>query len=103
MRNILRWAAILLALVWSIGPIVLVVASSFKEARDIFSTPPSLIFTPTLDNYRALWDEHPIFFRALASASRSVGRDSAALVASLIKEICRFNSSLFGVISSSCA
>ena len=68
MRSILRWAAILLALVWSIGPIVLVVASSFKEARDIFSTPPSLLFAPTLDNYRALWAEHPIFFRGLLSS-----------------------------------
>ena len=66
--NALRYCAIALALIWSIGPILLIVASSFKEARDIFATPPSLIFVPTLDNYRALWAEHPAFFRGLWSS-----------------------------------
>lgn len=66
--HLLRWAAIALALAWSIGPIVLVVASSFKEARDIFATPPSLFFTPTLDSYRELWANHPAFFRGLWSS-----------------------------------
>jgi multiple sugar transport system permease protein len=66
--HLLRWAAIALALLWSIGPIALVVASSFKEARDIFATPPSLLFTPTLDSYRELWANHPAFFRGLWSS-----------------------------------
>jgi multiple sugar transport system permease protein len=66
--HLLRWAAIALALLWSIGPIALVVASSFKEARDIFATPPSLLVTPTLDSYRELWANHPAFFRGLWSS-----------------------------------
>ncbi|MCX7382043.1 MAG: carbohydrate ABC transporter permease [Alphaproteobacteria bacterium] len=66
--SLLRWAAVLLALAWSVGPILLVVTSSFKEARDIFATPPSLVFAPTLDNYRALWAHHPMFFRGLLSS-----------------------------------
>ena len=66
--HLLRWAAIALALAWSIGPIVLVVASSFTGARDIFATPPSLFFTPTLDSYRELWANHPAFFRGLWSS-----------------------------------
>jgi multiple sugar transport system permease protein len=57
-----------LALAWSIFPIVLVVASSFTQPRDIFSTPPSLTFVPTLDNYRTLWAGHPMFFQGLLSS-----------------------------------
>ncbi len=66
--RLLRWLAVGLAVLWSVGPIVLVVASSFKEARDIFATPPSLFFTPTLDSYRELWANHPAFFRGLWSS-----------------------------------
>ena len=68
MRKALRLLLIALALAWSVGPILLVVASSFKEARDIFATPPSLFFTPTLDNYATLWANHPVFFRGLWSS-----------------------------------
>ena len=64
----LRGVLVALALAWSIGPILLVVASSFKEAKEIFATPPTLFFAPTLDNYRALWDAHPMFFRGLLSS-----------------------------------
>ncbi len=64
----LRWAGVALALLWSLGPILLVVGSSFKQARDIFATPPSLWFAPTLDNYRALWAGQPAFFHGLASS-----------------------------------
>jgi multiple sugar transport system permease protein len=63
-----RGLTVLLALVWSVGPIFLVVASSFKAPRDIWATPPSLIFPPTLDNYRVLWAEQPLFFKGLWSS-----------------------------------
>ncbi len=68
MMRFLRYALIALAIAWSVGPIALVVASSFKEARDIFATPPALFFTPTLENYAALWEQHPVFFRGLWSS-----------------------------------
>jgi multiple sugar transport system permease protein len=68
MRRLLRLALIALALIWSVGPILLVVASSFKQARDIFATPPRLFFIPTLDNYAALWAGQPVFFRGLLSS-----------------------------------
>ena len=44
-----------LFLLWTIVPILLVVSTSFKVARDIFTVPPTLLFQPTLENYvRAL-------------------------------------------------
>jgi multiple sugar transport system permease protein len=64
----LRLALIALAVVWSAIPIALVVLSSFKQPSQIFEVPPSLLFTPTLDNYRTLWSERPEFFRALANS-----------------------------------
>ncbi|HVF65995.1 MAG TPA: carbohydrate ABC transporter permease [Casimicrobiaceae bacterium] len=63
-----RLVLIVLALVWSAFPIVLVVLSSFKEASQIFDVPPRLTFTPTLDNYRTLWNARPEFFRALLNS-----------------------------------
>jgi multiple sugar transport system permease protein len=57
-----------LALAWSALPIALVVLSSFKEAKQIFEVPPSLLFAPTLDNYAVLWREKPEFLRALANS-----------------------------------
>ena len=63
-----RWLLIVMALAWSAFPILLVVASSFKEASEIFEVPPTLIFRPTFENYRTLWDSRPEFFRALGSS-----------------------------------
>ncbi len=66
--NVARLGLIGLALVWSVFPILLVVTSSFKEARDIFAQPPQFLFSPTLDNYRTLLAEQPAFFRGLVSS-----------------------------------
>jgi multiple sugar transport system permease protein len=42
-------------LLWTVVPIALVIANSFKTQFDIFSVPPTIFFIPTLDNYvRAL-------------------------------------------------
>ena len=57
-----RLALILLAVIWSGFPILLVVASSLKPGREIFATPPSLIFTPTFEHYAKLWQVWPDFF-----------------------------------------
>jgi multiple sugar transport system permease protein len=40
---------------WTVVPILLVISTSFKVARDIFTVPPTLFFQPTVENYvRAL-------------------------------------------------
>jgi len=44
-----------LFLLWTIVPILLVVLTSLKNQKDIFTVPPTFFFRPTLDNYsRAL-------------------------------------------------
>ena len=49
--SVAKWVALVLFCVWTIGPIALVMLNSFKKAKDIFTTTPTLFFTPTLDNY----------------------------------------------------
>ena len=64
----LRVSLVMLAVAWSGIPILLVVLSSFKQPQQIFETPPSLIFHPTLENYQALWSNSPEFFQGLANS-----------------------------------
>jgi multiple sugar transport system permease protein len=49
--TVAKWAVFLLFTLWTVVPIALVVLNSFKRAKDIFTTMPTLIFTPTLINY----------------------------------------------------
>src|SRR6188474_464127 len=68
---------------WSLAPIVLVVASSFKPARLIFEVPPQWLFEPTLESYRLLATQWPDFFRCLGnSLVIAVGATLLALLAS---------------------
>jgi multiple sugar transport system permease protein len=63
-----RLAFAALAILWSVIPIALVVAASFKPPRDIFAIPPTVIFTPTLENYARLWELWPGFFGNLRNS-----------------------------------
>ena len=68
-RNpLLRGVLVTLAVVWSAFPILLIVLSSLKQPRQIFEVPPSLVFTPTLDNYRRLWEVWPGFYHNLTNS-----------------------------------
>ncbi len=60
--RVVRLALVALAMLWSGFPILLVVLSSLKPGREIFATPPSLFFTPTLEHYVRLWQVWPDFF-----------------------------------------
>lgn len=44
-----------LFIVWTVIPILLVVTNSLKTPLEIKRVPPSLFFTPTLDNYVRAW------------------------------------------------
>lgn len=66
--RMLRLSAGATAVAWSVFPIAMVVLSSFKAQRDIFAIPPSLVFEPTLDNYRRLLAEWPAFFPNLLNS-----------------------------------
>jgi len=46
-----KWVLLIVFLLWTVIPILLVITNSFKKAKDIFTDTPTLIFTPTLDNF----------------------------------------------------
>jgi multiple sugar transport system permease protein len=66
--RLLRAFAVLAVLVWSLGPIVLVVLSSLKQARQIFEVPFRVIFVPTFENYATLARANPEFFTGLKNS-----------------------------------
>lgn len=63
----------------AIAPIAVVVVSSFKLPRDIFSYKPVVWFTPTLGNYADVFRNWPKFVEGLAN-SLAVTAGSVALV-----------------------
>ena len=88
MRIGLRLAVLILFFLWTVIPIALVVTTSFKLPRDIFSVPPVIIFTPTIENYvraltagdfaRYFWNSVVV---GVASALLAVGSGSLAAYA----------------------
>jgi multiple sugar transport system permease protein len=58
-REVVRFALIGLALVWSLGPLYLMYSASFKTDDLLYQVPPPPMFAPTLDNYRKLLDTTP--------------------------------------------
>ena len=72
-RPIAKGFALSLILAWSLVPILVAVANSFKIDRDIFAIPPRLAFTPTVHNYAALWARWADFFDALGNSLIIVG------------------------------
>jgi multiple sugar transport system permease protein len=83
LRPVLRGIAFGAIVIWSLGPIALIVMASLKPARDIFVYPPRWLFTPTLENYAGLWLRWPEFFgNLLNSAIVTLGATALAVVAS---------------------
>jgi multiple sugar transport system permease protein len=62
---VLKAIGILAIVAWSVLPIALIVMSSFKSDRDIFSLTSRFSFTPTLANYELLWSRWGDFFIGL--------------------------------------
>lgn len=67
-QTLLRALAILLVIVWSAGPVLFIVVSSFKPQLEMFVYPPRLFFHPTLEHYAALWNEWDAFFPTLRNS-----------------------------------
>jgi len=63
--SILKAIGIVAIVAWSILPIALIVLSSFKSDRDIFSPSSHFSFMPTLANYELLWSRWGDFFHGL--------------------------------------
>lgn len=62
---LLKWLGVALIAAWSLLPILLIVMSSFKADRDIFSTASRFAFAPTFANYEQLWSRWGDFFHGL--------------------------------------
>ena len=78
LRHLAQGAIVL----WSGGPILLLLLASLKLSRDIFVWPPELLSSPTLVNYVPLWQRWPGFFDALAnSAAVTTGATLLTVVA----------------------
>lgn len=60
--------AVLVLLLWSLGPIAVLVLSSFKPGDEIFAAPPRLFFEPTIRHYVALWTRWSAFFDGLRNS-----------------------------------
>ena len=52
---ILRRLAICLVLVVALAPVVWLFSIAYKPTRDIFASPPTFLFTPTLDNFNSVF------------------------------------------------
>jgi len=65
LRAALKLIGVLAILAWSLLPIALIVMSSFKSDRDIFSLTSRFSFLPTLANYELLWSRWGDFFVGL--------------------------------------
>jgi multiple sugar transport system permease protein len=66
--RLLSSLALIAVLIWSLGPILLVVLSSLKQPRQIFEVPFQAIFVPTFENYAALARHNPEFFASLRNS-----------------------------------
>lgn len=64
---------ILLVALVILAPIAWMVLSSFKPSSQVTAYPPQLIFSPTLDNYRQLFETTPFGRQTLNSAVITVG------------------------------
>jgi multiple sugar transport system permease protein len=70
------YALVVLLVLLVMFPFLWLVTMSFKTDEAIFAWPPQLLFTPTLDNYRALWDDQ---FRGAFANSAVAGTVSTLL------------------------
>jgi multiple sugar transport system permease protein len=58
-------------------PVAWLITTAYKPARDIFSFPPTLVFTPTFDNFRGVF--HYFDVPQLVASSVIISAGSAAL------------------------
>lgn len=66
-QPILVYVSLAIVLVVFMMPIYIIVASSLKPQTIMFQKPPAFVFTPILDNYRALFVERP-FLRFIGNS-----------------------------------
>jgi multiple sugar transport system permease protein len=67
--RVLRHTAVVAVVLWSAGPILVLVLASLKLSRDVFVWPPALLSRLTLANYMQLWQRFPDFFSAIVNST----------------------------------
>ncbi len=63
-----RALALTAIIVWSLGPILVMVRASFRTPREIFDAAAPFWFSPTIDSYRKLLKDWPDFFSGLSNS-----------------------------------
>lgn len=56
LKKVVFWLILLCILIFFMFPIVWLLSTSFKNFVDAFAIPPKIIFQPTLDNYRSVFN-----------------------------------------------
>src|SRR3984885_15327941 len=74
---IVRRLAICAILVVALAPVVWLVSIAYKPTRDIFASPPTFLFTPTIDNFESMF--RSIHLAALLQANLGIAIGSTAL------------------------
>jgi multiple sugar transport system permease protein len=78
--RILNTAQLLLAGVILMAPVVWMILSSFKPSFEVTAYPPTLIFSPTAENYRELMQTTPFFSYAVNSLIVTIGSAGLGLI-----------------------
>lgn len=74
------------------APVAWIILSSFKTRPDLLASPPTVLFTPTIDNYVALFQRDAFLGQLMNSAIISV---SAVLIAVAVSFLAAFSFSRF--------
>ncbi len=77
----LRISAGVIACFLFLFPLIWMVLTSFKEQRDIFTMPPTLFFTPTLESYVTYLQRPDIWRRLINTVIVAVGSGVLSIVA----------------------
>jgi ABC-type glycerol-3-phosphate transport system permease component len=77
-------AAIVLLIVWSLGPIVWIVMTSLKTRLDIIAAPPTFFFVPNLDAYARAFGTNGIVTQLQNSIVVSLATTAASLALSVL-------------------
>ena len=72
---VLTWAVAVAALAFFMVPVAWIVLTSFKQQADVQTIPPSIVFTPTLDNYLSILAQRQTDLAALEAKGYLAYRD----------------------------
>src|SRR3954464_6826484 len=63
-----------------LAPVAWLIATPYNPGRDIFSIPPTLLFTPTLDNFRGVFRYFDLFHLVESSLVITLGSVAVSLL-----------------------